>query len=76
MRVTKGTLVMMKGEKTFKNVYKLTGETIKGGVPSKAKGKDEPLVISPQRKDNHGCKKVKFVENVTDMVVKPSSSIA
>ena len=26
-------------------------------------------------KDNHGCKKVRFVENETNMVVKPSSTM-
>lgn len=39
-----GALVVLKGEKTFKNLYKLIGETIKGGMPSGVKGKEEPLV--------------------------------
>ena len=32
MQVTKCALVEMKGEKAFKNLYKLIGETNKGGV--------------------------------------------
>jgi hypothetical protein len=50
----------MKRENSFKNVYKLIGETIKSGVPSGAKGKEEPLIRKPQRKDNHGCKESKI----------------
>ena len=33
MKVTKSVFVLMKGEKTFKKVYKLIGKTIKGEVP-------------------------------------------
>jgi hypothetical protein len=39
-----------------------------------AKGKEGLLIKARQRKDNHGWKKVKSWENVTDVVVKPSSS--
>ena len=71
-----GALVVLKGEKTFKNLYKLIGETtIKGGMPSGVKGKEEPLVMISQMKDNHGCKKGRFVANETNKVVKPSSTM-
>ena len=32
IKVTKGVLVVMKREKAFKNLYKLIGETVKGGA--------------------------------------------
>ena len=73
MKVTKGDLVVIKGEKTFKNLYKLISENIRGRMPGGEKGKEVPLVRTPQRKDNHRYKKVRFVENVINVVVKPST---
>ena len=58
MKVTKGDLVVIKGEKIFKNLYKLLSETIRGRMPSGEKCKEVPLVRTPQRKDNHRYKKV------------------
>lgn len=63
----------VEGERTFKNLYKLIGETIIGRISSGFKFK-ESLVRTTQRKDNHGGKKVRFMKNETDMVVKTSSS--
>ena len=36
--------------------------------------KEKPSVRTPQSEDNHGLIKVRFVEKITDIVVKPSSS--
>ena len=43
MKVTKGDLVVIKGEKIFKNLYKLLSETIRGRMPSGEKCKEVPL---------------------------------
>lgn len=74
MKVTKCVLVVLQGERTVKNLYKLIGETIIGGISSGFKFKESSLVRTTQRKDIHGGKKVTFMKNETDMVVKPSSS--
>ena len=47
---------------------KLIGGTVKGG----AKCKDESLSKTQQRKNNHGCKTVRFVVNMNEMVVQMS----
>lgn len=75
MKVTKVALVVMKGKKALKNLYQLIGEIVKGGMSSGVKGKEKHLGGTTQRQDNNGFKKVRFVENVTDMTVKPSSSM-
>lgn len=67
MKVTKVALVVMKGKKALKNLYQLIGEIVKGGMSSGVKGKGKHLGGTPQRQDNNGFKKVRFVENVTDM---------
>ena len=41
MKVTKGDLVVIKGENTFKNLYKLISENIRGRMPGGEKGKEE-----------------------------------
>lgn len=47
IKVTKSTLVVMKGDKNFKNLYKLISDTIKGvphgWVHKRAKGRKELL---------------------------------
>jgi hypothetical protein len=34
MKVTKGAIVMMKGQKSSKNIYKLLASTVVGGITS------------------------------------------
>lgn len=47
---------------------KLIGETIKG----EAKCKDASLSKTQQRKNNHGCRRVRFEVNMNEMVVQMS----
>ena len=45
MKVNKDTLMAMKGQlSTFKILYKLIGETVKGGAYNGAKGREDPFI--------------------------------
>ena len=72
MKVIKGKLVVLKGKKTFKNfIGGFMRELFKVYRLVEQMAKKNSLVRTPHRKYNNGWKKVKFVENLIDMVVKP-----
>lgn len=65
----------MKVEETFKNLYKLNGDTIKNelyGVHDGAKDSENHLVKTSQKKDNNRQKRLRFVKNATNVIMKPS----
>jgi hypothetical protein len=45
MKVSKGAMVAMKGQKISSNVYKFLGNTILGGVAAIAESKDDDTLL-------------------------------